>query len=59
MRNYELYIEDIKEAIEKIFTYIAPLDINDFIKDVKTYESVLLNLFIIGEAADKINITYS
>ncbi|MHB8089662.1 MAG: HepT-like ribonuclease domain-containing protein [Anaerolineaceae bacterium] len=54
MRDHNLYISDIKEAIEKIQKYVAKYDFESFIADSKTQDSVLHNLLIAGEAANKI-----
>jgi uncharacterized protein with HEPN domain len=54
LRDYKLYIADIKEAIEKIESYTQGLDFEKFQKDAKSYDSVIYNLLIIGEAANKI-----
>ncbi|HPQ54121.1 MAG TPA: DUF86 domain-containing protein [Spirochaetota bacterium] len=54
MRDYRLYIEDIEESISKIMRYTEGYDKNRFSDDSRTFESVILNLFIIGEAANKI-----
>ena len=54
MRDHNLYISDIKEAIEKIQKYIENSDYESFLADSKTRDSVLHNLLIAGEAANKI-----
>ncbi|MBN2401424.1 MAG: DUF86 domain-containing protein [Spirochaetes bacterium] len=54
MRDYKLYIQDIKEVIDKIQLYIENIDLESFKNDSKTYDSVLHNFLIIGEAACKI-----
>ncbi len=54
MREYRLYIDDIQQAIVKIQSYIAGMSLDDFKTDSKTYDSVVHNLMIIGEAAVKI-----
>ncbi|MFH0975116.1 MAG: DUF86 domain-containing protein [Spirochaetota bacterium] len=54
MRGYKLYIQDIKEAIDKIQIYITNIDFESFKKDSKTYDSIIHNFFVIGEAAGKI-----
>jgi len=54
LRDYKLFILDIEEAINKIFDYINGLDFTSFKNDPKTYDSVLHNILIIGEAANKI-----
>jgi uncharacterized protein with HEPN domain len=53
-RAAPLLIEDIWEAIEKIQRYVAGLDHDTFIKDDKTIDSVVRNLEIIGEAANRL-----
>ncbi len=54
MRDYKLYIDDIKQSILKIQEYTNNLSKDEFKNDSKTYDSVLHNLMIIGEAAGKI-----
>jgi uncharacterized protein with HEPN domain len=54
LREYRLYINDIKQAIYKINDYTAGMYFDDFKSDLKTYDSVLHNLMVIGEAAGKI-----
>jgi len=49
-----LLVEDIWEALEKIQRYVAGLDHATFIKDDKTIDSVVRNLEIIGEAANRL-----
>jgi len=44
----------MQEAISKIQEYIIGFDKDSFAKDSKTFDSVLHNLMIIGEAANKI-----
>jgi uncharacterized protein with HEPN domain len=53
-RAKPLLVEDIWEAIEKIDRYVAGLDHDTFIKDDKTIDSVVRNLEIIGEAANRL-----
>jgi uncharacterized protein with HEPN domain len=53
-RATPLLVEDIWEAIEKIQRYVAGLDHDPFIKDDKTIDSVVRNLEIIGEAANRL-----
>lgn len=54
MRDYRLYLGDIKDAIKKIQHYVEEHDEKSFIEDTKTFDSVLHNFIIIGEAASKI-----
>ena len=49
-----LLIEDIWEAIQKIQRYVAGLNHDTFIKDDKTIDSVVRNLEIISEAANRL-----
>jgi len=53
-RAAPLLIEDIWEAIEKIQRYVAGLNHDTFIKDDKTIDSVVRNLEIISEAANRL-----
>ena len=50
-RDYKVYLEDILEAIHKIRAYTAGLSLPTFTADSKTFDAVVRNLEIIGEAA--------
>jgi uncharacterized protein with HEPN domain len=50
-RDFKLYLDDILESISRIFSYIAGLDYQEFAADKKTFDAVVRNLEIIGEAA--------
>jgi len=50
-RDWRLYWDDIIAACEKIQRYTAGMDFAAFQSDRKTYDAVLRNLEIIGEAA--------
>lgn len=54
MREYKFYINDIRAAIDKISEYVEGISFEDFKEDSKTYDSVLHNLMVIGEAANRI-----
>ncbi len=54
-RDQILFIEDILESIQFIDQYICDLDNSDFINDRKTFDAVLRNLEVIGEAAKNIS----
>lgn len=54
MRDYKLYLHDIKEAIEKIKSFIEGYTFEEFTNDHKTIDAVIRNLEIIGEAAKHI-----
>lgn len=53
-RDYRLYLEDIREAIQRIRTYTDGMEEDDFSKDKKTQDAVIRNLQVIGEAARSI-----
>lgn len=53
-RDFNLYLEDILECIDKISRYVAGLSFGSFLKDEKTIDAVNRNLEIIGEAARNI-----
>jgi len=54
LRDYKLYLHDIKEAVEKIETFTKGFTFEEFVKDAKTVDAVIRNLEIIGEAAKHI-----
>ncbi len=54
MRDYRLYLHDIKEAIEKIETFTKGFTFEEFAEDDKTVDAVIRNLEILGEAAKHI-----
>jgi uncharacterized protein with HEPN domain len=57
-RATPLLVEDIWDAIEKIDRYVFGLDHDAFVKDDKTVDSVVRNLEIIGEAANRLPDTF-
>ncbi len=54
MRDFQVYIEDIVDAIESIQTYTEGLTYEDFVKDRKTVDAVIRNFEIIGEATKQV-----
>ncbi len=50
-RDSKLYLDDILESINRIFTYVAGMNFDSFSEDQKTVDAVVRNLEIIGEAA--------
>jgi uncharacterized protein with HEPN domain len=54
LRDYKLYLHDIKEAVEKIEIFTRDLASEDFVQDIKTVDAVIRNLEIIGEASKHI-----
>jgi uncharacterized protein with HEPN domain len=57
-RPVTLLIEDIAESIDKIERYIHGLDRDAFLGDEKTVDSVVRNLEIIGEAANRLPVEF-
>jgi len=53
-RDYKVYLDDILGAIEKIADFTAGLSQQQFADDAKTFDAVIRNLEIIGEAAKRI-----
>jgi uncharacterized protein with HEPN domain len=49
-RDYRLFLEDIAESCVKILRYVKGMNFEQFTGDGKTYDAVLRNLEIIGEA---------
>src|SRR6185369_13435213 len=49
-----LYFEDIAESCRKILRYTLGFDFEAFKKDERTYDAVVRNLEVIGEAAKQI-----
>ena len=50
-----MYLQDIAESCEKILRFTAGLSKSGLIGDVRTYDAVVRNLEIIGEAAKHIS----
>lgn len=53
-RNLQLYLEDILVCATKILRYTQGMNCEEFVADEKTYDAVLRNLQIIGEAVKNI-----
>jgi uncharacterized protein with HEPN domain len=49
-REARLYVQDILMACEKIQRYTTGLTRDEFLQDERTYDAVIRNLLIIGEA---------
>jgi uncharacterized protein with HEPN domain len=49
-RDYKVYLEDIVEATRKIRSYTTSLSLQTFSSDMRTFDAVIRNLQIIGEA---------
>jgi uncharacterized protein with HEPN domain len=55
-RDHKVYLDDILTAIDKIHRYVSTpaSSLEDALKDEKTFDAVIRNLEIIGEAVKKI-----
>ena len=53
-REYRLFLEDMGQACEKVVRHIRGLTREQFLKDDKTFDAVMRNVEIIGEAAKRI-----
>jgi uncharacterized protein with HEPN domain len=53
-RNLELYLNDILTACEKVLRYTQGIDFEQFVADDRTFDAVIRNLQIIGEAVKNI-----
>ena len=53
-RSYQMYLEDIQFAMERIAEYIGSMAFIEFKRDYKTVDAVIRNFEIIGEAAKNV-----
>jgi uncharacterized protein with HEPN domain len=53
-RDPELLIKDILESISKIQRYSSGLSLQEFLRDEKTFDAIIRNFEIIGEAASRL-----
>jgi len=53
-RDYRLFLDDMKACCAKIARYIGDMTYESFIADEKTFDAVVRNLEIVGEAAKHI-----
>jgi uncharacterized protein with HEPN domain len=53
-RDSRVYLEDILEATRKIKLYAGKLSKTEFLQDEKTFDAVVRNLEVIGEAVKKL-----
>ncbi len=53
-RDEALFLEDMRRGCEKVLRYTANMDRNEFLCDEKTYDAVVRNLVVIGEAAKRV-----
>ena len=53
-RDWRLYVQDMMQFAQRISAYSKGMDRDDFIADTRTYDAVLRNIQLIGEAAGHI-----
>ena len=53
-RDRRQWLEDIAESCAKILRFISGTSYDEFVEDEKTYDAVVRNLEIIGEAAKNV-----
>jgi len=53
-RDYRVYLDDILQSCSKILRYVEGTSFGQFSQDEKTFDAVVRNLEIIGEAAKHI-----
>ena len=53
-RDFRVYLDDIALSCKKVIRYTEGMTFEEFIRDDKTYDAVLRNIFIIGEAVKHI-----
>lgn len=53
-RDVNLFLDDMQVACEKVIRYVKGLKQTQFLKDEKTYDAVVRNLTIIGEAVKNV-----
>jgi len=53
-RDFRLYLDDIQVSAEKVLRYTRGLGFIQFVNDDRTFDAVVRNLEVIGEAAKHI-----
>ena len=53
-RDYRLFLADMQASCQKIQRYTRGMSLAKFLQDEKTFDAVLRNLEIIGEAVKQI-----
>lgn len=53
-RDYRPFLDDIRRSCEKVIRYTDGLTFEQFVADERTFDAVLRNLAIIGEAVKQI-----
>ena len=57
-RDYRPFLDDIRRSCEKVFRYTAGFTLQQFMADEKTFDAVLRNLTIIGEAVKQLPLDF-
>jgi uncharacterized protein with HEPN domain len=53
-RDWTFFLEDIQESCSRVLRYTTGMTFEQFKKDDKTYDAVMRNLEIIGEASKRL-----
>jgi uncharacterized protein with HEPN domain len=53
-RDWRIYLDDILASCQKVQRYTKGMNQKDFLNDERTYDAVVRNLEIVGEAAKHI-----
>lgn len=53
-RDPRLYLEDMRDACARISRYADGMDFKAFLQDERTFDAVVRNLMVIGEAAKQV-----
>jgi uncharacterized protein with HEPN domain len=53
-RNIKLYLEDIVSSCTKILHYTQGMTFEEFVADERTFDAVIFNLLVIGEAVKNV-----
>lgn len=53
-RDWRLYLDDLREACRKVLRYTEGLSKDELLADERTYDAVVRNLEIIGEATNNL-----
>lgn len=54
-RTDQEFLDDIREAIQRIGDYVTGLDYDTFVNDTKTQDATIRNLEVLGEAAKNLS----
>ena len=54
LRDWRLFLDDIVECSRRVLDYTRGMSLDQFVQDIRTYDAVLRNLEIIGEAVKRI-----